>query len=137
MKHEETYESYTKTQIPVEKRLTQIDTQNSKKLKKWILDIWVRKVFVSESLIKEIAIRLLALANQNLEEEAKISLCLSYGWLDRLKKTNGFEPFMSHGEDSDADNVLLGKSYVVASKISHTHWMFCLVCFTKLFLLEI
>ena len=65
--------------------------------------MWNRKVFGSESLIKEKARRLLLPVTQNLTEEQRISLCFSNGWLDRFKRRNGFKPFMSHGEGADTD----------------------------------
>ena len=104
IKHKEAYESYNKNASIWRKTLSSVRCfELETSLTERTLDMWDRKVFVSESLIKEKAKRLLSSANWNLSEEQRKSLSFSNGWLDRFKKRNRFKSFMSHGEYADAD----------------------------------
>ncbi len=59
------------------------------------MDMWERKVFVSELLIMEKSRRLLSIVNEQLNEDNRIELSLSDGWLHRFKLRNGFKSFLT------------------------------------------
>ncbi len=73
----------------------------------WILDMFERRVFVSDELIQVNARRIQTLLNQELPAEKQIHLKFSNGWLEKLKVCNHFKCYRYHGESGNADQTVV------------------------------
>ena len=69
----------------------------------WTWDIYERKVFVSDELIREKAKRIQILYNQQNPEDFRVHLKFTNGWLQKLKARNRIKSYKSHCESGNVD----------------------------------
>ncbi len=81
--------------------------QLDEELATWVIAMWRRKVFLSDSLIKEKARRILESINSTLPTEQRIAISFSNGWITYLKRRHYFKRYQSYEESGDAgDNAI-------------------------------
>ena len=75
----------------------------------WVWDMFEKKVNASDSLLQAKAKQIVLSVNENLPILAMISTKFSNGWLEKLKKRNGFKMYRPHDESGDVDEDVVGK----------------------------
>ena len=93
-------------QCGAEKKITGRKFQSKKledNLSNWIWKMYYKNIFISDAMIIEKGKFILSELNSQLDEQNKILLSFSNGWLNKFKKRHGFKRCYSHGESANLD----------------------------------